>query len=141
MTRAAPFAPGWVRWYRRALPAYWVFLFCLTHFPRLQIDVPIRSPDKIAHVGAFGLLAFLFWRFAQTVRHPLSARFVFAAALGLIGYAAADEYLQQFVGRDTDLLDWLCDVAGIVAVLAVLEWRRRRALRSAAVLDSAAKPR
>jgi VanZ family protein len=126
MTAPAPFSAGWVRWYRRALPAYWIFLFCLTHFPGLQVDVPIRAPDKIAHVGAFGLLAFLFWRFAQTVRHPLSARFAFTAAFALVAFAAVDEYLQQFVGRGTDLVDWLCDVAGIVVVLAFLEWRRRK---------------
>lgn len=126
MTPPAPFSAAWVRWYRRALPAYWIFLFCLTHFPELRIEVPIRAPDKIAHVGAFGLLAFLFWRFAQTLRYPLSARFVFSAALWLIAYAGLDEYLQQFVGRGTDIVDWLCDVTGIVVVLAVLEWRRRK---------------
>jgi VanZ family protein len=121
------FSPAWTSWYRRVLPAYWIFLFCLTHFPKLEIDVPIRAPDKFAHVGAFGILAFLFWRFAQTLWYPLSKRFVWAAAGSLIVYGALDEYLQQFVGRSTDLIDWLCDVAGIVVVLAFLEWRRRRA--------------
>jgi VanZ family protein len=123
---SAPFSPKWAHWYRRALPAYWVFLVCLTHFPRLTFDVGIRASDKLAHVGAFGLLAFLFWRFAETIRYPLSGRFVYVAAVLLIGYAAADEYVQQFVGRGADVVDWLCDVVGIVAVLAVLEWRRRK---------------
>jgi len=120
------FSPGWRSWYRRVLPAYWVFLFCVTHFPELQLDVPIRAPDKVAHVGAFGLLAFLFWRFAQTVWYPLSDRFVLAAAGSLLAYAALDEYLQQFVGRSPDLVDWLYDVAGIIVVLGVLEWQRRQ---------------
>jgi VanZ family protein len=120
------FSPAWKSWYRRVFLAYWIFLFCLTHFPGLTIDVPIRAPDKIAHVGAFGLLAFLFWRFAQTVWHPLSDRFVFVALGGLVAYAAVDELLQQFVGRSTDLVDWACDVVGIGVVLGFLEWRRRR---------------
>jgi VanZ family protein len=119
-------SPAWRSWYCRVLPAYWIFLLCLTHFPKLEVDVPIRSPDKIAHVGAFGLLAFLFWRFAQTWWYPLSARFVLVAAGGLVAYGALDEYTQQFVGRSTDLVDWLCDVGGIVVVLGLLEWRRRR---------------
>jgi VanZ family protein len=126
MTDQTPISGVWTSWYRRALPAYWVFLFCLTHFPKLELDVPIRAPDKIAHVGAFGLLAFLFWRFAETLRHPLSNRFAYVAVSSLVGYAAFDEYVQQFVGRSTDIIDWLCDVAGIMAVLAPLEWRRRR---------------
>jgi VanZ family protein len=112
------------------LPAYGIFLFCLTHFPNLEVDVPIRAPDKLAHVGAFGLLAFLFWRFAQTLWYPLSNRFVLAAAGCLAAYAALDEYLQGFVGRSTDLVDWLCDVGGIAVVLGLLEWRRRRARRA-----------
>jgi VanZ family protein len=126
MGSPTPFSSAWARWYRRALPAYWISLFCLTHFPKLEIGLPIRAPDKLAHIGAFGLLAFLFWRFVETLRHPLSSRFVFIAAAWLIVFAGFDEYTQQFFGRSTDLVDWLCDVAGIAAVLAVLEWRRRK---------------
>lgn len=121
-------SPAWTEWYRRALPAYWISLFCLTHFPRLRLDVPIRASDKLAHLAAFALLAFLFWRFAETIRRPLSARFVWIAGFWLTVYAALDEYLQQFVGRGTDLIDWLFDLAGIAVVLALLEWRRRRAV-------------
>jgi VanZ family protein len=116
---------AWDQWYRRALPAYWIFLFCATHFPRLELDIPIRAPDKVAHWTAFGLLTFLFWRFAETLHRPVSRRFVWKAGLALLAYAAVDEYLQQFVGRSTDLTDWVCNGAGIITVLAWLEWRRR----------------
>ena len=121
----------WRHWYRRALPAYWIFLFCVTHFPRLSFgpDLP-NWTDRIAHVVAFGLLAFLFFRSVQTSRRKLSDTFVWAAGVLLCAYAAVDEYLQQFVQRSPDVRDWACDAAGIIAVLAVLEWRRRVARRA-----------
>ena len=120
-------SPLWARWYRRALPTYWVFLFCVTHFPKLSFGA--RAPkniDKAAHFIAFTLLAFVFWRFNQSFGRPLSARFVWFAAPILIAYAALDEYLQRFVRRSPNIIDWLWDSAGIVAVLIWLEIRRRR---------------
>lgn len=116
---------AWVRWYQRALPAYWLSLFFLTHLPKLEVRVGFRASDKAAHVVAFALLAFLFWRFAETLRSPLSGWFVWRALAILLAYAAVDEYLQQFVGRSTDPLDALCNFAGIVLALALLEYRRR----------------
>lgn len=118
-------AAAWKHWYRRVLPAYWIFVFCATHFPGLQLADRVPASDKLAHTVAFALLAFLFWRFLETFRRPLTARFVGLAAVILTVYAALDEYTQQFVGRGTDPLDWLCNVAGMAAVLIFLEWRRR----------------
>jgi VanZ family protein len=83
--------------------------------------------DKLAHFVAFGVLAFLFWRFAESFERKLSARFVWLALIGLGLYAGADEYLQQFVNRHTSWTDWFANLAGLVAVLVALEWRRRAA--------------
>lgn len=115
----------WTAWYLRVLPAYWVFLFISTHFPKMDLKIPMRSSDKMAHFVAFGLLAFLFWRFAEALYGQLSGRFVWTAAASLIVYAAIDEWLQQFVGRHTDLMDFLWDSAGVIVVLAALETHRR----------------
>lgn len=112
------------------LPAYWIFLFCCTHFPGLKLDLMPNS-DKYAHFLAFGLLAYLFWRFAETLRRPLSGRFVWIAGATLVAYAAIDEYLQQFVNRHVDWRDWACNSTGIVLTLAGLELWRRRAARGA----------
>jgi len=117
---------AWDRWYRRMLPAYWVFLFCATHLPRPSLPVQFAENDKLVHFLAFGLLAFLFWRFARTFNRDLSPRFVWLALVSLMGYAALDEYLQQFVNRSTSFIDWLADLAGTALVLAVLEAHRRR---------------
>ncbi|MEW6252304.1 MAG: VanZ family protein [Planctomycetota bacterium] len=120
----------WDHWYRRMLPAYWIFLAACTHFPNLRLGGGIPESDKLAHTAAFGLLAFLFWRFAETLRRPASHRLVWQAWLCLAAYAAVDEWTQQFIGRNVDLTDWLFNVLGSGAVLAVLEvLRLRRAAR------------
>lgn len=109
-------------WRRLALPVYWLALIAATHYPRVPIPGDVPNSDKILHFVAFALLALLFWLF-------LGARAsIWRAALVLIPYSALDEYTQQFVGRDSNFPDWYADVAGIVAMLAVLEIRRRRRL-------------
>jgi VanZ family protein len=115
----------WQHWYRRVLPAYWMYLFCITHFPKLQLQTRMVAIDKVLHVLFFGLLAFLFWRFAETFRKPAPGWLVWLALVWIGLYAAADEWSQDFVGRGTDIVDWLADMAGVAGVLAVLEWRRR----------------
>lgn len=129
---------AWTHWYQRALPAYWIFLFFTTHLPNLRLGGPVRWSDKLMHIGAFAVLAFLFWRFAETVRRPLSGRFIWIAFLWLMAYAAFDEYTQRFAGRGLELADFLCDLVGIGLVLIALEWRRRRlpAARHDSPLDS-----
>jgi VanZ family protein len=106
-----------VRWYRIALVAYWIALFAATHYPRIPIPGEVPHGDKLVHFTAFGLLAFLFRKAV-----PLG---VWPSAAILIAYAALDEWLQQFVGRFTDPIDFVANAAGIVTVLVVLQLRRR----------------
>lgn len=120
---------SWTCWYRRALPAYWLILVCMTHFPKPELPGGHLQSDKGAHFAAFALLALLFWRFFETFQRPLSAKFVWTAGAVLGLYAAADEYTQQFVNRGVQFQDWLANMAGIVAALSVLEWRRRSTLK------------
>ncbi len=118
---------AWDRWYRYALPAYWIFVFACTHLPYPDLRfIPVAENDKILHTLGFAPLAYLFWRFAETLRRPPSGWFVWIAWLTLAAYAAFDEWTQQYVGRGTELGDWLCNTAGMSAVLAALEWRRRK---------------
>lgn len=134
MSSPRPLLPqsAWTHWYRRVLPAYWIFVFCSTHFPKLSLEglgFFFPTSDKVIHAIAFALLAFLFWRFVETFRRPLSGRFVWIALFWLSLYAAVDEYLQGFVGRRVDIWDWLYGEFGMVIVLALLEWRRRVGLK------------
>lgn len=117
----------WTHWYRRTLPAYWIFLFCATHFPDLRLAGPLPRSDKLLHLVAFAILAFLFWRFVESFRRPLPSSFVWVSMLSLCTYAALDEFTQMFVGRSTDVRDWVSNCGGIILTLLVLEWRRRAA--------------
>jgi VanZ family protein len=111
-----------------ALPLYWVALFIATHYPRVRLPGEIPQGDKILHFSAFGLLAVLFWAFTR-VRRKIGPHFVWGSAAGLVAYAGLDEWLQQFVGRYTDLNDFFANAAGITTVSIVLELLRRRSER------------
>jgi VanZ family protein len=105
------------RHWQLALVIYWILLFIATHYPRVVIPGELPHSDKLVHFGAFGGLALLFW-FAVRPR-------VLVAAAILIPYAAFDEWLQQFVGRFTDLMDFVANTIGIVVVLGALALHRR----------------
>lgn len=122
---------NWKRWVRYALPIYWLILFAATHYPLARIPVNVPQSDKIVHFFAFGLLALLFWGYFAAKKLPTN-RFVWIAALVMTAYGALDEYLQQFVRRGTDPVDWAADTAGALCVLTVLELHRRRQRRNSA---------
>lgn len=126
---------AWTHWYRRALPTYWLSLFILTHLPKLRIPGEIPQSDKIAHFGAYGLLAFLLWRFVETFHSPRGAGFAFRLLILIGVYGVIDEVLQGFVGRSADVMDWLADLVGAGGVIALLEWRRRAVYVSTAVRE------
>ncbi len=117
---------SWGWWYRWALPVYWILLFCATHYRKPPRFAPVPQSDKVAHFAAFGLLAFLFWKFRESRGGRITAHFVWFTVAVLTAYAALDEYLQRFVNRYTSFADWIADLAGIVVVVLVLEARRRR---------------
>ena len=117
-------------WWRLSLPVYWIALAAATHYPRVQIPGELPSSDKILHFSAFAILAFLMWQVLASRARPLTSASVWIAAAILIPYAAIDEYTQQFVGRYTELADWIANAAGIICVLSILEIRRRIAARA-----------
>lgn len=105
------------RGWQLALGGYWILLFVATHYPRVRIPGELPHSDKIVHFGAFGTLALLFW-IATRAR-------IWVAATILIPYAALDEWLQQYFGRFTDLLDFVANTIGIGFVLAAVALVRR----------------
>jgi hypothetical protein len=80
--------------WRIALPIYWVALIAATHYPRVPLPQTISHSDKVVHFGAFGVLAFLVWRFFQALTNAS----VWIAAAVLVPYAALDEYTSNSSG-------------------------------------------
>jgi len=104
---------------------YWIVLFLLMHRPLPEIPRMRPGSDKIAHFFLYFLLAFLGGRCLRSFGRALTIPgLAFWAAL-YAAYAAADEWLQQFVGRDMSMGDWLADVAGIVVASLLLAATRR----------------
>ncbi|MEL7265798.1 MAG: VanZ family protein [Planctomycetota bacterium] len=99
------------------LVVYWSALFIGTHLPRLpQVDV--EHADKYMHFFAFaGLAFFLAWVV------PAPRGLWWAKALVLLGiiaaYAIIDEISQGWVGRSTDVYDFIADMCGAAGGLCV----------------------
>jgi VanZ family protein len=68
---------------------------------------------KLAHMGAFGLLWWLWLR-------ALGPRATLPAVVITLAYAATDEWHQSFVhGRSGRPADWLIDAAGVGIAIAI----------------------
>lgn len=112
-----------------ALAVYWLALFATTHLPIERLPEPVADSDKLIHFTAFAGLAALLWLFLRARPGGATVRTAALAAAVLVPYAILDEYTQQLVGRHTDVLDGIADVAGITCALLVCELVRRRVRR------------
>lgn len=113
-----PGARGTLWW--RALA--WLALatvFTATHWPELELDLPMRGSDKVLHAIAFMTLALIWWPtgFFRSV-----ARFAIAAAL----WSMFDEALQALpiVRRHAGVEDAVANLCGIaIAALVIIALR------------------
>ena len=97
---------------------YWVILVLLTHLPKLPATLPpVRNIDKVAHCGAFAVLAAGAALFALSRGRPLNIDWALTwiAVFGV--YGALDETLQPLSYRSCSLADWIADLIGATAVL------------------------
>jgi VanZ family protein len=111
--------------------AYWGALFVATHVPLPPLPASNLGSDKMAHVAAFAGLGFLTALWLSLDGKLTVGRTLLLLAV-LAAYGALDEWLQQFVGRVTDLDDWIADVSGAaigIAIVWILQ-RLRPALTS-----------
>lgn len=86
-----------------------------THWPRLNLGDPERSPDKMMHFVAFGILAALLWQ-ARMVRSPWSL-----LAIGGV-WCAIDELTQGIpvLGRTVSAHDFTASFLGVAVAAAAV---------------------
>ena len=109
-----------------ALGAYWVALFTSTHVPDTTVAGAVLDYDKLAHAGAYGVLAtlvFVAWR-RTGARPGLGGRLLLASIV--LAYGVVDEMTQPYVGRQCELADWLADALGVGLAVVLDQWRHRR---------------
>ena len=117
--------PAWAA----ATAAYCAFLFWLSSGPvPVPESVSFVGLDKVAHAGAYGLLALIVWSgMARSGRGRAPRRMFWTAALFAAFYGATDELHQYFVPTRTfDPADWLADAAGAFAAAGGAWWFRLR---------------
>ncbi len=101
---------------------YWLFLFILTHIPNPSAIIRgINVSDKTMHFIAYLCLVFLLW-FALGSSNKVNWRkiSVWLIILIMACYGAVDEWLQGFVHRTPDILDFFADMAGVLTGLIML---------------------
>jgi VanZ family protein len=116
--------------------AYWLLIFGLTH-SQVGLPGPVSFFDKLEHAGAFCGLAVLLCAAYESWRPQRRAGY-FAVFLAVAAYGAFDEWTQGFVGRHSDVRDWLADLGGAACgvglmFLVAAFWRPRSAAASAGV--------
>jgi len=101
---------------------YWPTIFILTHIPQVPSWVSqFTFSDKILHFFGYLILVFLFW-FAINPNRKVSWRRagVWWILLVTVVYGIADEWLQGWVMRDPDVMDFLADLTGAFTALILL---------------------
>lgn len=119
---------------------YFALMFVATHTPPPPHAVASYN-DKLAHFGAYGLLATSALAAWDLKLRGLRRRHYLLVGLGCLLYGAFDEVSQVLVGRSCEALDWIADAAGVTAALlcyALLRGRLYRWTRetSAAAIES-----
>ena len=100
------------------LLVYWLALFVATHVPDVPNKTGLPYGDKLAHTVAYAILAWLAAMVLRILHWPLT-RICVTVFMTCAIYGAIDEWLQQYTGRRSDVLDWTADVVGASIGLAI----------------------
>jgi len=102
-----------------ALALTWLGAFVATHIPRGDVP-PIGVSDKTLHALGYFVLATLLL-LTLAARGAARVRRAALTAAVLAAYAAVDEITQALVNRQPAVDDWLADVLGAAAAIALWE--------------------
>lgn len=100
------------------LVVYWTALFIATHVPDSTGGEGFRHADKLAHAGAYAILAWLAAMVLRIAHWPVLRICLTVLAVCAI-YGALDEWLQGFTKRTASPFDWVADVVGAALGLIV----------------------
>jgi VanZ family protein len=96
-----------------------LILYCVLIYIQSCLPAPFEMPeashlDKLLHLGAYGVMAVLFYRTYRTGwPRALKRALIWASVISTTLYGLSDEIHQYFVpGRSADTLDWLADALG-----------------------------
>lgn len=116
---------------RRLLIGCWVLMFFMTHWPDLtpfepESGWPIPEFDRIVHFGMFAAWGTLWWLILLVSRGSVSRSAIAWVLVGGGAWAVFDECTQAIVGRTPDIVDFACDMGGLLASLVGFRYYLRR---------------
>jgi VanZ family protein len=102
---------------------YWPGVFILAHIPIPQLVYKAQVSDKSLHFLAYLVLVFLLW-FAISPNKKVNWRkaAVWWVLFVAVWYGVVDEWLQSYVGRTCDIMDFFADLAGTLAGLILFSF-------------------
>lgn len=104
-----------------ALAVYWPVLFVLTHIPIFDVARKSGMSDKLMHVLAYmGLMVLVWWAVSPYERVDWRRPKAWLILAIVVWYGAVDEWLQGFVGRSADMVDFMADLGGTLTGLVLL---------------------
>ena len=108
-----------------------IFVLLLTHIPHQALPKILQENmlDKVEHVVAYGLTAFLFLQALPNPVHP-ALPVIGLLVLGAIG--VLDEVTQPLVNRYASVWDYASDLVGILLACMIFLVKKRLGLDTAA---------
>jgi VanZ family protein len=102
---------------------YWPGVFILAHIPIPQLVYKAQVSDKSLHFLVYLVLVFLLW-FAISPNKKVNWRkaAVWWVLFVVVWYGAVDEWLQGYVGRTCDFMDFFADLTGTLAGLILFSF-------------------
>ena len=104
-----------------SLLLYWPAIFVLAHIPVPKLFHGAHASDKTLHYVAYFVLVFLLWfALGPTSKVKWRRPAVWCVLFVVVCYGVLDEWLQGYVGRNADIMDFFADLAGALTGLILL---------------------
>lgn len=116
---------------RYLLIGWLILTFFATHWPDVsrfepEGGWPIPDFDKFAHFGMYAVWGVLWWLVFLVSRGSVGRSVMAWVFTGGAAWAVFDECTQAIVGRTPDIMDFACDMGGLLASLIVFRLYVRR---------------